>query len=180
MKKNDNQNALKYWYKTIEYDNERIEGIINATHFLRNDGQHLLVNALYHRFKNYNPNLHDKLFILKNQYNDLLEYQNSISAYYINDKITGYECCKKILINNKIQYNLLKSTLSNLKHYINFIDQDLEENVLELFYGLDKILHTMYLKNEIIDDSVINIWLKIFEKGLPSISNIKSLHLLPL
>jgi hypothetical protein len=180
MKKNDNQNALKYWYKTIEYDNERIEGIINAMHFLRNDGQHLLVNALYYRFKNYKLKLYDKLFVSKYQYNDLLEYQNSISAYYVNDKITGYECCKKILINNKIQDNLLKSTLSNLKHYNNFIDQDSEENILELFYALDKIIYSMFLKNETIDDSVLNIWLRIFEKGLPSISNIKSLHLLPL
>ena len=180
MIKNDTQNALKYWCKTIEYDNERIEGIVNATQFLRKDDQHLLVNVLYHKFKNYNSNLYDKLFVLRNQYNDLLEYQNSISAYYINDKISGYHCCKKIIINNKIEYSLLKSTLSNLKHYINFIDQDSEENILELFYALDKIIYTIFLKNEIIDDSVLNIWLKIFEKGLPSISNIKSLHLLPL
>jgi len=54
MSKKDNVNALKYWYKTIEYDSERIEGIVNAVNFLRNDCQHLLVNALYHKFKNYN------------------------------------------------------------------------------------------------------------------------------
>ena len=34
MKKNETENALKYWYKTIEYDNERIEGIINAINHL--------------------------------------------------------------------------------------------------------------------------------------------------
>jgi hypothetical protein len=178
MKKNDNQNALKYWCKTIDYDHERMEGIVNATQFLRKDDQHLLVNVLYNRFKNYNPMLHDKLFILKNLYDDQLEYQNSISAFYVNDKISGYECCKKIIINNKIQYSLLKSTLSNLKHYINFIDQDSQENILQLFYAFDEVIYTISLKNEQIDDNMVTIWTRLFEKGIPSISNIKSLHLL--
>ena len=29
-------------------------------------------------------------------YNNELEYNNAISAFYVNDKISGYECCKKI------------------------------------------------------------------------------------
>ena len=96
MKQNDHINALKYWYKTVEYDGERIEGIISAVNYLRNDDQHLIVNALYHRFKNYKPVLQNKLFLLQDIYNDQLEYNNMISAYYVNDKQSGYLCLKKL------------------------------------------------------------------------------------
>jgi tetratricopeptide (TPR) repeat protein len=79
-RKNDYINALKYWCKTIEYDPERIEGIVKAMAYLRNDGQHLLVNALYHKFKNYKKNLQNKLFIFQSMYNDHLEYEYEIES----------------------------------------------------------------------------------------------------
>ena len=119
--KKDYLNALKYWFKTIEYDPERIEGIIHAMNYLRNDGQHIIINALYHKFKNYNKNLEGKLFLFKNVYNDELEYHNTISAFYIHDKKSGYECCKTIILNNTISYSLLKSTISNMQFYIEFL-----------------------------------------------------------
>jgi tetratricopeptide (TPR) repeat protein len=82
-RKKDYLSALKYWCKTIEYDPERIEGIVCAATYLRNDGQHLLVNALYHKFKNYKLGLKGKLFFFQSMYNDQLEYENTISAYYV-------------------------------------------------------------------------------------------------
>ena len=169
MTQKDVHNALKYWYKTIEYDGERIEGIVNAVTHLRTDDKHLLVNALYHKFKNYNTKLVGKLFLFKSVY-DQLEYNNAISAYYVNDKISGYECCKKIINNNKIQYNLLKSTVSNLKHYIDFLNNDTSENILQLFYAFDEVIHMISLKNETIDDNMNTIWNTLFEKTRPSLT----------
>lgn len=61
--KNDMKNAMKYWYKTIEYDPERIEGIINVINYLTKEGEHYIVNALYHRFKNYNKNLREIVLV---------------------------------------------------------------------------------------------------------------------
>ena len=167
MKKNENENALKYWYKTIEYDEERIEGIINAINHLRNSGQHLLVNALYYRFKNYKSNLQNKLFLFKAMYNNQLEYNNSISAYYVSDKMSGYECSKIIFINKILPYNLLKLTVSNFKFYIDFIDKDKNEGVLQLFYAFDEVMDMISLKNEQIDDNMVTIWNKLFEKSRP-------------
>jgi len=180
MKKNDKENALKYWYKTIEYDGERIEGIINAVNYLRSNDQHLLVNALYHKFKNYKLHfeLKNKLFVVNSMYNNELEYNNSISAFYVNDKISGYECCKIIFINKILPYNLLKLTVSNFKFYMDLIDNDTNEGALQLFYAFDEVIHNFSLKNEEIDDNMVTIWSKLFKKGIPSISNIKSLHLL--
>ena len=84
--------------KTSEYDNERIEGIVKAMDYYRNEGENILVNFLYHKYKGYKRNLAEgKLFVEQDKYMDMLEFNNSISAYYANDKESGYECCKQIL-----------------------------------------------------------------------------------
>ena len=43
-KKNDIDNSINYLLKTHEYDNERIEGIVNAMIEYRSLNKHLLVN----------------------------------------------------------------------------------------------------------------------------------------
>ena len=165
MIKKDNVNALKYWYKTIEYDSERIDGIVNAVSFLRNDGQHLLVNALYHKFKNYNKKPEGKLFLFQNLYQDQLEYQNAISAFYVNDKESGYACCKQILINNVLPYNLLISTIKNCTFYIDLLKADTNKDVLQLFYSFDSIVSNISNKKEIIDENIVTIWNTLFDKN---------------
>ena len=51
--KKDYDNATEYWLKASEYDQERIEGVVNAMSYYRNSGKNILVNVLYNRFKNY-------------------------------------------------------------------------------------------------------------------------------
>jgi len=181
--KKDYMNALKYWYKTIEYDPERIEGIIHAMNYLRNDGQHIIINALYHKFKNYNKNLEGKLFLFKNVYNDELEYHNTISAFYVHDKKSGYECCKTIILNNTISPTLLKSTISNMQFYIDFLKDDFKDdfdcaststtniNALKMFYVVDKIMGDMCCKNEHVETNMMNIWNILFEKCRPLLTS---------
>lgn len=122
----DSMNAIKYWIKSVEYDNERIEGIVAAMECLRINGDNLLVNLLYHKFKNYNKNLgSNKLFIDRTKYNDLIEYNASICSYYVlGEKQTGYECCKKIISNNIIGAILMESTLSNIRFYSEFFEKE--------------------------------------------------------
>ena len=84
--KNDIPNTMKYWYKTVEYDIERMEGVVWAMKQLMADGLNLVVNALYHKFKDYKKNPQHKLFIFENDYNDEIEYHNSVCAFYVNDK----------------------------------------------------------------------------------------------
>ena len=119
----DHDNAFKYWLKTVEYDPERIEGIVPAMEYLRSKGDNLMVNLLYHKFKNYNKNISvssdsNKLFLDKTKYADYIEFSNSISAYYVGDKQSGYECCKIILENNNLPAILIEQTKSNIKFYI--------------------------------------------------------------
>lgn len=163
MKLNDINNSLKYWYKTVEYDSERIEGIINAIKYLNEDKQYLLINALYYKFKNYTIHFKDKLFINYNSYCDILEFYNAVSAHYINDKESGYECCKKIFLNNKLSYDFLKIIISIFKYYIDIYNKDLDNDKLKLFYSIDNIINNISLKNEKIDNNIITIWHTIFD-----------------
>jgi tetratricopeptide (TPR) repeat protein len=166
MNQKDFHNALKYWYKTVEYDGDRIEGIVNAQSYLRNDRQHLLVNALYHRFKNYNPHLKNKLFLFQNIYNDQLEYNNMISAYYVNDKKTGYMCLKQIIKNGTLDYTLLKSTIDNFKFYQEHFKADTDDNILELFYAFDNLV-TKYNITQTKDNTMISVFNTLFDRVRP-------------
>ena len=123
MIKNEHEhdNAIKYWLKSIEYDTERIECIMSIVNHYYDKGYHVLVNALYHRFKNYNKSLAGKLFIDQTQYKDMLEFKNSISAFYAKDHPSGYACCKQIIINNIVPKALLTQTFLNIMFYKEFM-----------------------------------------------------------
>jgi len=164
MAKNDMKNALKYWYKTIEYDPERIEGIINAINYLTKEGEHLLVNALYHRFKNYSKKLVEKLFMVDLCYKDQLEYNNVVSAFYANDKQSGYECCKKIFLNRLVHDNLMKATISNFLFYIDLFNEEKDTIKTRLFYLIDDIICGFGKKNEEIESNMITCWNILFDK----------------
>jgi hypothetical protein len=163
-KKGDKYNSLKYYCKTMEYDEERIEGIASAMEILRADGNHVMVNALYHKYKNYNKFPQNKLFITIDKYHDLIEYNNSISAFYISDKRSGYECCKTILRDNIMSYYYLRSTYSNFIFYRNFFEEDSFEEILRLFYVVDHFLSVIASKNDTYSDNDIDTWSQLYAK----------------
>ena len=138
---NNLDTAVKYWIKSAEYDGERIEGIVQAMECLRNKGDNIMVTMLYHKFKNYNKNVsNDKLFVDRTKYNDLIEYNNSICAYYVpGEKQSGYDCCKKIIKNNSILPIFMKSTLSNVLFYKEFIEQDTDIYICSLLLNKGQI-----------------------------------------
>ena len=135
---NQIEKAIHYFLKASEYDIERIEGIIMAIEYFYKTGQHVLVNALYHKFKKYTKNFEGKLFVNSDMYKDKLEYFNSISAYYVNDKQSSYECCKQILTNQIIGSSELNATIQNMLLYTSFLEK---ENTLSLFYAVDELLY---------------------------------------
>jgi len=161
QQKNDLENALKYFLKTVEYDAERVEGVVGAMELLQKRGDHLLVNGLYHRFKNYNqlPSK-DKLFVFQNSYKDAIEYINSISSCYCNDREEGYKCCKKILLNMQLSDIQLIQTIKNLFFYKDFLQTENGKEAFKLFENVEKIMN----KNKIVDDNVSNIWKMLYQK----------------
>ena len=149
---------IKYAYKSVEYDSERIEGIIMAIKKLYSESNHIVINALYHKYKNYKTiDLNDKLFVTMSYYNYELEYYNCISAYYINDFQSGYECCKNILINSNIDYNIKKAALNNLFFYKDYIQED-------IFHEIDNFYKEIFDKNENIEKNHIELWELLYNK----------------
>ncbi len=163
-KKGDKYNSLKYYCKTMEYDEERIEGVASTMEILRSDGNHVMVNALYHKYKNYNKFPQNKLFLATDKYQDVIEYNNSISAFYISDKRSGYECCKTILRHNIMAYHFMTSTYSNLGFYRQFFEEDSFAEVLRLFYTVDHFLAVIASKNDSYSDDDIENWTCLFAK----------------
>jgi len=168
LQKNNVDEAFKYFCKTVEYDNERIEGIVAVMEISLKKGDHLLVNGLYHRFKNYNniPGK-DKLFVFHDLYKGKIEYFNSISASYVNDKESGYLCCKKILLNNILSDAELLQTVKNLLIYREQIEKD--NNILLLFEKVDKIV----FKNNGNDEVCSIVWKELYNKRKTLIKFVK-------
>jgi hypothetical protein len=171
QKKGDLVNAAKYWVKASDYDNERMEGIVKAAEHYRQIGENVVVNLLYNKYKGYKRGLAEgKLFVEQEKYWDVLEYQNSISAYYANDKETGYACCKQILLNGLMKPELLHSTLTNLRFYKDFMVKDTATEREKLFLKVDALLdkdnqkknedeiwillHNTSTKNDIVPDTL--------------------------
>ena len=163
-KKSDKYNSVKYYCKTMEYDEERIEGIASVMEILRADGNHVMVNALYHKYKDYNKFPQNKLFLTTDKYHDVIEYNNSISAFYISDKRSGYDCCKTILRHNIMAYHFLTSTYSNLMFYRNFFEDDSFPELLRLFYTVDHYLAVVAAKSDGYSNDDFETWERLFAK----------------
>ena len=96
--KKDYMQMQFYWSKSCQYDPERIEAIVMLMGFYHQTNQHVLVNALYHKWKDYSHNPKGKLFIRTFLYEYELEYLNGLSGYYARDSESGYICCKKVIL----------------------------------------------------------------------------------
>jgi GR25 family glycosyltransferase involved in LPS biosynthesis/glycosyltransferase involved in cell wall biosynthesis len=147
--------AMHYFMKTIEYDSERIEGIVLTMRHFHETQNNAMVNALYHKYKNYNKKVVNKLFIDASLYQDYMEYYNSISAYYVHDKVSGYQCCKEILTHRCIRETELNVTLHNmLLFYKEQLNED--KDTLELFYRLDQYPQPW-------NTDIVQLWETLFE-----------------
>lgn len=169
-KKGDKYNAFKYYSKTIEYDEERIEGVASMMEILRADGNHVMVNALYHKFKNYNRAPQSKLFLAMDKYQDVIEYNNSISAFYISDKRSGYECCKTILHHNRMAYHFMASTYENMAFYRQFFESDNFNELLRLFFSVNRFISIIASKSNKYSEGEFETWTRLFNKIRPALT----------
>ena len=161
------EEARQYGFKSVEYDGERIDCIAALIQDLRTDDLHVLVNALYQKFQHYaRYSLDNKLFVQTWLYNHVIEYENSISSFYINDLKSGYDCCKIILTKKKADYRTRKSTLTNLLFYKGEIAKD-AEHIQDLFVAADELLGEIYKLDECIESAHCEIWNILFDLYRP-------------
>jgi len=162
---NDTKNAQMYWLKTMKYDSERIEGILFYIYKLRKDNNHVLINLLYNKYKNYTRPV-NKIYIYQEIYNNELEFENSISAYYVDDFKSGYECCKIIIINNIINKNKLHIVYNNLFLYKECIANE----TIEICLLLINILYNYMQSIKYIHNNLIQLY-NIFNNRILQIMN---------
>jgi len=122
-RKNDFMNMQHYWSKSCQYDTERIEGIVMLMEELKKRDSHVLVNAMFHHWREYKHDLQNKLFIRNYCYDYEIEYLNSICAYYAKDLASGYYCCKKVILNHKDEHKI-SQTMKNLLFYKMYLKND--------------------------------------------------------
>ena len=78
----------------------------------------------------------------------MLEFNNSISAYYANDKESGYECCKQILLRGIMDLGNMKKTLENMRFYKDFLLKTDKEEREKIFTCVDKLLDLLNEKKD--------------------------------
>jgi len=158
-----NEEGVFYFLKSIDYDRERVEGISMAMDYYRKSNNHLLVNLLYNKYKNYEAK-EGKLFLYNDIYTNLmLDYNNSISAFYTDDKESGAESCKKLILADKH----VRDSLLNLRHYKEYIHSD----CLPLFYKCNEYIETR--KNEKETD-IFDVWYLLFDKVRPELTKLNN------
>ena len=116
--------SQNYLLMSSNYDSERIEGVATLMEQYRNHGMNTLVNLMYHKYKGYSRNQTDKLFVNQGKYDYCIEYNNSISAFYTGDSVSGYECCKQILTASRVPVGYYSSTINNVMFYKDLMMKD--------------------------------------------------------
>lgn len=157
----DKDEAVFYFLKSLEYDSERMEGVVFAMEHYNKVGNHLLVNLLYNKFKNYKDvDASTKLFLYQDVYSCLImDYYNSLSAYHTDDKESGYESCKKIIMSSS---KYTTSAFLNLRLYEKYLDSK------ELLFRLTTFLKTFKESQA----ELLNLWSFLYKLALPHITTL--------
>ena len=134
----DANKSLKYLFLAGTHDPERMEGVATIMEHYRHEGFNELVNLLYHKYKNYNANQFDKLFVNQSKYECCIEYNNSVSAFYVGDQASGYDCCKKILTATQVPHGFYVSTINNIAFYKDVLKRD--RHTMQMFANLDEYI----------------------------------------
>ena len=176
---NDFENEIKYLYKAIEIDPERMEAVINLVESFYSRGFHMFIYMIYQYFKNYKlPR--NKLFLSEYVYNNVLEYYYSISGFYINKKKEAYECCKKVICEyneKRIDYSKLHSTIKNtIYFYKEQIDKD--DRVMDFFDKYNEIIKVVCIKEKrYFNDEMKELWNYLKSKVHKSLTQYRKLKL---
>lgn len=158
----DQEEAIKYYDMAQRFDPERKEHIRRLTEIYSNKGYHMLVNALYRRVRGQPPiNISDKLFVAQWDYANMMEWYNSISAFYVNDIETGYESCKKIITEDINVKEIVHATMRNLGFYKSEFDKD--SGRLDFFWKVNKKINP--------EEAIhIDIWKYMYERTKPELA----------
>ncbi len=110
--------AISTWLDGYNFYENRIENLYEIVKQYRIEGKHKLAYVFYQLAKTTQPNLAEALFLRKDIYDYLLDYEMTITCYYYNP--TNIDLAKlsmAILAHPNSNHNTNKSILSNYKFY---------------------------------------------------------------
>jgi len=170
--KDNIQEALIYWDGACQFDTLRLDGVSRIVKYLYSKGNHTMVMYYYNKYKHINEIKDSSHYLLLDKesfYN--IRYFACISAYYKNEKIEGYNCCKCLIINNKQRDK--KNVYRNMKFYIDNFNHDNDDKKFLILENIFKYICSLGSSNSS-DDNImlttiydyIEPYLKIYRNEL--------------
>jgi len=113
-------NAIMTWMDGYEFNPKRLECLYNAIRGLRIQGRNKISYQLLQLAKTIPFPKDDILFVKKDIHEHLLDYEETITAFYANPNKDMREIFRNLLMNPKSNYN---SIIANYKYYCKDIRQ---------------------------------------------------------
>ena len=157
------EKSHQYYLKSIEFDSSRIEGILKVCEYYQKKEQYLLAHLLASKYIDVKPQFSDKLFINIHAFNDQLDFINSISGYYCNQKESSFYSLIKILKNKKVQPHQLELSYNNLIFYKEQLKNMDNETTEFLFNDFNDFINKKNIQNKM-ENNYFIIWNQLFEK----------------
>jgi GR25 family glycosyltransferase involved in LPS biosynthesis len=171
-KKKNTDKALEYFLKSDKFDSERKEGIIYACELLKDKGMYMLVSLLYEKHENYERNPRDKLFMHRDVYDDVLEFNAAISYCMGGDAKKGYRLFKEIIMRSIANPGIINVSYKNLLPCNEFLKSD--KSTLDLFYKLNS-----YIQSCEDSKSLVPLWNILFEKHRSALTTMPKAFKIP-
>jgi GR25 family glycosyltransferase involved in LPS biosynthesis/tetratricopeptide (TPR) repeat protein len=170
--KQNTEKALEYYLKSEKFDPERKEGIIYACELLKDKGLFSLVTLLYEKNRDYERNPRDKLFMHRDIYDDILEFNAAISYCMMDKTKEGYNLFKEVLLRQIAPVGAIGVSYKNLRVLESFLLSD--KNTIEVFYKLNEFIQSSHEPREF-----TSLWNKLFEKHRSNLTNIPKSFKIP-
>ena len=156
-KMNNIEAAIYYWALSYDVDPERCEGIYYIVKHCREKGKFQL-GLQYYKWieKNKTCNLLTKLFVTKDIYTHLLDYEFTIIACYVNqhrDVIPSFHTLFKHA--NALTIGFKENIVHNLQFYMKYID-GIHEN-LTFFYDYLAFVQQIYLETGGLKQHIVDV-----------------------
>ena len=162
--KGNTDKALEYYLKSDKFDNQRKEGIIYACEVLKDKGLFILVSLLYEKHHDYNRNPADKLFLHRDIYNDVMEFNAAVSYCMMGNQKEGYNLLKEIVLREIAPPQAIAVSYKNIRLLESFLLSD--KTTIEVFYKLNNFIQT---SDEPLEFT--HLWNKLFEKHRANLIN---------
>jgi hypothetical protein len=148
---NEHENAIYYWMLAYDSDPERYESIYQIiTHFRKNNNINLAYKYYLMIDRHKNININEKLFLIRNIYDYLLDYEMTIIFFYVKKYEEAINIFNKLFLTKNIELHLKQNIINNFIFYIDYI---VEENNFNLFENYLNFIKDVPKTNE----NIINI-----------------------